>query len=88
MNGTTMRSAFDPCFDPASLRARPAEDLWRLWLRVGRELLLRAAPPLAIWRARAQERRMLAYMIERDFRDIGITPQQAKWEMNKPFWKP
>jgi uncharacterized protein YjiS (DUF1127 family) len=27
-------------------------------------------------------------MIERDFRDIGITPQQAKWEMNKPFWKP
>lgn len=88
MNGILMRSGYDPCLDPASLRSRAAGDLWGMWLRVGRELLLRTAPPLSVWRNRARERRFLAQLTERDLKDMRMTPQDARWEMNKPFWKP
>jgi uncharacterized protein YjiS (DUF1127 family) len=87
MSGSLAQQVNDPCTDPAALQARSAADLWTMWLRVGRALLLRAAPPLTVWRQRAWERRMLAHMTERDLKDIGLTRQHAAWEINKPFWK-
>jgi uncharacterized protein YjiS (DUF1127 family) len=87
MNGMLAGSAHDPCFDPAALRARPAAELWGLWLGVGRALLVSAGPPLAVWRQRARERRMLAYLTERDFKDMRMTPQDVRREINKPFWR-
>ncbi len=42
---------------------------------------------IALWRRRAQERRVLAAMSERDLRDIGLTSLDAVHEANKPFWR-
>ncbi len=41
---------------------------------------------LALWRARAQERRLLAVMTDRELRDIGVSPGEAIAETSKPFW--
>jgi len=87
MNGTLVQYVNDPCTDPAALRARSAAELCGMWLRVGWALLLRAASPLAVWRQRAWERRMLAQMTERDLHDMRMTRHDAKVESNKPFWK-
>lgn len=87
MSGALVQYVNDPCTDPAALQARSAAQLWGMWLRVGRALLLRAAPPLTAWRQRAWERRMLAHMTERDLKDVGLTPQLAQNEINKPFWR-
>lgn len=40
----------------------------------------------ALWRARAEERRALAEMGHREWRDIGIGPGDAFAEARKPFW--
>jgi len=42
---------------------------------------------LSGWRKRAQERAELARLSGRDLRDMGITPAQADFEANKPFWQ-
>jgi len=42
---------------------------------------------LACWRARAQERRLLAAFDERRLADIGITRLDASRECAKPFWR-
>jgi uncharacterized protein YjiS (DUF1127 family) len=39
------------------------------------------------WWRRAQERRQLAAMSERDRRDIGLTSLDVWRETNKPFWR-
>jgi len=87
MNEALMPYTNDPWTDPAALRKRSVAELWGMWLRVVWALLLRAAPPLTVWRQRAWERRMLAQMTERDLHDMRMTRHDAKVESNKPFWK-
>jgi len=47
----------------------------------------RVAETLQIWRRRAQERRQLLAMSDRDLCDIGITRVDAWREANKPLWR-
>jgi uncharacterized protein YjiS (DUF1127 family) len=42
---------------------------------------------LACWRARAQERRLLAALDQRQLADIGVTRLDASRECAKPFWR-
>ncbi|HUH83707.1 MAG TPA: DUF1127 domain-containing protein [Stellaceae bacterium] len=42
---------------------------------------------IALWRRRAEERRWLSAMSERDLRDIGLTSLDARQEAGKPFWR-
>jgi uncharacterized protein YjiS (DUF1127 family) len=39
------------------------------------------------WRERARERTALAGLNERELRDIGIAPHDARREIEKPFWR-
>ena len=43
---------------------------------------------LAEWRNRAEQRRQLAVMSERDLKDIGLGRADARREAAKPFWRP
>jgi uncharacterized protein YjiS (DUF1127 family) len=60
----------------ASTGAMPpaARSLWPAWL--SRVL------------AHAAERRQLLAMEERDLRDIGLTPSEARILAQKPLWRP
>lgn len=42
---------------------------------------------LATWRQRAKERRELAQIDSRIARDLGISPTEIQFEVNKPFWR-
>lgn len=42
---------------------------------------------LSLWHRRAVERHQMALLSERDVRDLGATPAQIQFEMNKPFWR-
>lgn len=42
---------------------------------------------LATWRRRARERRELANIDHRTLRDLGISPTDVQFEVNKPFWR-
>ncbi len=42
---------------------------------------------MAGWRRRAHERRELAKLDHRSLRDLGISPSEAQFEVNKPFWR-
>ena len=42
---------------------------------------------IAIWRARARQRRALAMLDDTRLRDIGLTREQAEAEAAKPFWE-
>ncbi|MCA0248928.1 MAG: DUF1127 domain-containing protein [Proteobacteria bacterium] len=42
---------------------------------------------LATWRRRAKERRELAQVDSRIARDLGISPTEIQFEVNKPFWR-
>lgn len=50
-------------------------------------VLARLGATLHVWRRRAQSRRQLARLNERDLRDIGLTPVDAWHELAKPFWR-
>lgn len=39
------------------------------------------------WESRSRQRRQLALLDEHMLADIGITAEQAKVEIAKPFWK-
>jgi uncharacterized protein YjiS (DUF1127 family) len=41
----------------------------------------------ALWRRRSRERAELARFDIRGLRDIGLTPAEADYEINKPFWR-
>jgi len=43
---------------------------------------------VALWRQRARERAELARMSEYELKDIGLGNCAARWEINKPFWRP
>ena len=47
----------------------------------------RIAAMLALWRARSRMREALAQVDARSLRDAGITPSQAVFEANQPFWR-
>ena len=42
---------------------------------------------LASWRRRARERRELATLDSRTIRDLGLSPSDVQFEVNKPFWR-
>ena len=50
-------------------------------------LLSAAAKTWNLWRQRSRERRELARASSYDLADIGFSVPQAKFEMNKPFWR-
>jgi uncharacterized protein YjiS (DUF1127 family) len=50
-------------------------------------LLDRAIARLRLWRSRYRARRELVKLSPRDLRDIGLTPAQAGFEADKPFWR-
>ena len=47
----------------------------------------RIAATLALWRARQRMREALGKVDARSLRDAGITPSQAAFEANQPFWR-
>ncbi len=64
-----------------------------IWTSTARAAARRGVWPwliatLRLWRRRAQERAALAQFSERALRDIGVTPLEARREVNKPFWEP
>jgi uncharacterized protein YjiS (DUF1127 family) len=46
-----------------------------------------AATLVRSWVRRARERLQLARFDHRMLRDIGVTPNEAERECNKPFWR-
>lgn len=42
---------------------------------------------LATWRERSRQRRELADIDHRTLRDLGISPTDVQFEVNKPFWR-
>ncbi len=47
----------------------------------------RIVATLVLWRARLRMRAALARVDARSLRDAGITPSQAVFEANQPFWR-
>ena len=41
----------------------------------------------ATWRQRSRARNELARLDNRSLRDLGISPGEAHFEINKPFWR-
>ena len=41
----------------------------------------------ATWRRRANDRIELSKLDSRSLRDLGISPGEAQFEVNKPFWR-
>ncbi len=41
----------------------------------------------ATWRQRAHERRELARLDARSLHDLGLSPGEVAFEVNKPFWR-
>jgi uncharacterized protein YjiS (DUF1127 family) len=39
------------------------------------------------WRARQEDRRVLASLTERDFQDMGRTRWELEYELARPFWR-
>ena len=50
-------------------------------------LLDRADARLRLWQSRYRARQELARLSLRDLHDIGLTPAQAGFEAEKPFWR-
>ena len=40
-----------------------------------------------LWRQRYRARQELAQWTERDLHDIGISPSEVAFELEKPFWR-
>lgn len=45
------------------------------------------AETIRIWRERARSRQELARWTARDLHDIGVSPTDAAYEIEKPFWR-
>ncbi|HUC65734.1 MAG TPA: DUF1127 domain-containing protein [Stellaceae bacterium] len=58
-----------------------------LTISQGPSLLARARATLRSWRRRIRDRAELARFDERSLRDIGVSPAQARYEIDKPFWR-
>ena len=68
---------------------------WHGWLNDGKKLIVREfnrvpatiAATVRVWRRRNCARSSLRSMDEHLLRDIGFTPEQARRETHKPFWR-
>ncbi len=72
--------------DPVGRRARSEPATW-----IGRTFTAIACAVARLWRTwtgRARERRQLARMSDRELQGISITRYDARFEANKPFWRP
>ena len=45
------------------------------------------AQTVSRWQQRAREKRELAGLDARELKDIGLTPADAQWLIDKPFWR-
>jgi uncharacterized protein YjiS (DUF1127 family) len=52
----------------------------RRWLRAVRD-------QISEWRRRSHQREELARMSRYELRDAGINPNEASYEIEKPFWR-
>lgn len=57
-------------------------------LPLAARMALGVAVAVAKWDRRRRSRRALAQLTPTQLRDIGISPLDATWEAEKPFWKP
>ena len=51
------------------------------------EALHRWVGLVRLWRERSRQRQQLARLDRRMLHDIGVTPDEAERECNKPFWR-
>ncbi len=49
--------------------------------------IIKAIKTVAIWKARSHQRRQLALLDSRMLEDIGLTTNDVRSELAKPFWK-
>ncbi len=49
---------------------------------------LKVAQTLTVWSERTRSREALRDMDKDRLNDIGLTPEQARLESTKPFWRP
>ncbi|MBO6900668.1 MAG: DUF1127 domain-containing protein [Rhizobiaceae bacterium] len=56
-------------------------------LRFGGRLRLAPLKTFARWYDRYVQRRTLAELDARMLADIGVTPEEARQEIRKPFWR-
>lgn len=61
------------------LHARPLPSIQPLGWALG---------TLCVFRERARQRAALASLDERLLADVGLTREQARQEIRKPFWRP
>ena len=67
------------------VRHRPTK-VRSAWRRA-RRVMAACARVIALWAARARQRRILATFDDRLLSDIGITRTDAMRECEKPFWR-
>ena len=70
------------------LRSTLAGSIPRLHLPGPIEVLGAVVAALGAWHGRWQQRRCLARLDTRMLRDIGLTRDEARREIRKPFWQP
>jgi uncharacterized protein YjiS (DUF1127 family) len=51
------------------------------------QMVRRSVILLGRWRRRVEDRNRLSGMSERQLFDIGLSRQDADWEIRKPFWR-
>jgi uncharacterized protein YjiS (DUF1127 family) len=61
--------------------AAPYSNRWRTGLSNG-------AAMVRVWLRRIRSRRELAKLEDRELSDIGISRAQARYESERPFWRP
>lgn len=79
------------CIDTIRALAPSPRIDWRSWAAQGLWLVKRDATALTslfqVWARRAEGRRALAEMDLHRLRDMGLTGDQVRREIAKPFWK-
>lgn len=53
----------------------------------GRRFLRACRRQVAVWRANRIARRGLGELDDRSLRDIGLSPETARFEASRPFWR-
>ena len=61
---------------------------WALMQRTVPRWLYAAYKEIGEWRRRSHQREELACMTRYELRDAGINPNDAAYEIGKPFWRP
>jgi uncharacterized protein YjiS (DUF1127 family) len=55
--------------------------------QLGAALGAAALQTLARWQRRVRERDELVHLNARELKDIGLTPAEAQWLADRPFWR-